>query len=152
MAPSSSGNRVVYQHPGISEWYTNGPLGLEQGFTLARPPAAHGAGPLTLAVELSGDAHASLAAAGAIQLNAPGGTVLRYDGLSASDASGRGLPARLALEGGRLLIRLDARHARYPVRVDPFLQQGEKLTGSGESGTGRIRTRAWRCPRTGTRR
>ncbi len=26
--------------------------------------------------------------------------------------------------------------ARYPLRIDPFIQQGEKLTGGGESGEG----------------
>ena len=33
-------NRVTYAHPGLSEWYVNGPLGLEQGFTIPRAPAA----------------------------------------------------------------------------------------------------------------
>jgi hypothetical protein len=36
------------------------------------------------------------------------------------------------------LIRVDDRGAVYPLRIDPFIQQGEKLTGSGESGEGRF--------------
>lgn len=50
--PSSAGNRVTYRRGGLTEWYRNGPLGLEQGFTLARRPA--GVGRLTVAVDASG--------------------------------------------------------------------------------------------------
>ena len=65
-----------------------------------------------------------------------GGVVLRYVGLRAVDARGRVLRAWLDLSGGRLLVRVDARGARYPVRIDPllqqgFVQQGAKLVGTG---------------------
>src|SRR3954453_18523310 len=58
--PRADHNRVSYRRPGLSEWYANGPLGLEQGFTLQTPPAAHRSGPLTLALALSGNLRASL--------------------------------------------------------------------------------------------
>ena len=35
IAPRASANRVTYARGPISEWYVNGPLGLEQGFTIA---------------------------------------------------------------------------------------------------------------------
>ncbi len=38
-APKASANRVEYAYPDVREWYTNGPVGLEQGFTVARAPA-----------------------------------------------------------------------------------------------------------------
>ena len=38
VAPRAHANRVLYAHSGVSEWYANGPLGLEQGFTIARAP------------------------------------------------------------------------------------------------------------------
>ena len=38
-APRAKANRVVYERAGLSEWYANGPLGLEQGFTIPRAPA-----------------------------------------------------------------------------------------------------------------
>src|SRR5205807_6271533 len=41
VAPQAHGNRVLFAHPGLTEWYLNGPLGLEQGFTLARAPDVH---------------------------------------------------------------------------------------------------------------
>ena len=135
-APSSRANRVSYARPGITEWFTNGPLGLEQGFTLTRPPGARAGGPLTLAVRLSGNTRASLGLAGTVLLRRAGDAAFRYDGLSAFDATGRRLRSWLGLDGGRLLIHVDARGARYPLRVDPLVQQGSKLTGSGESGEG----------------
>jgi phosphodiesterase/alkaline phosphatase D-like protein len=128
-------NRVLYQHAGLSEWYANGPLGLEQGFTIARAPSGRSTGALTLSLALSGNARASVRSSGqSITLRGAGGPELRYSGLSATDALGRVLRTWLALDAGRLLLRVDARGARYPVRIDPFVQQGEKLTGNGERG------------------
>ena len=60
VAPRAAGNRIIYPHGGLSETYANGPLGLEQGFTIARAPAQLAAGPLTLAIAFSGNASASL--------------------------------------------------------------------------------------------
>jgi len=137
VAPRLEANRVVYARGGLSEWYVNGPLGLEQGFTIPRTPAGHPAGPLTLSMALSGNAHASLVAGGqSIKLSRTGGPTLRYSGLSATDAHGRALHSWLELQNGWLLLRIDVSGARYPLRIDPFIQQGEKLTGSGEIGRG----------------
>ena len=40
VAPTGSGNRVLYRHGSVNEWYVNGPVGLEQGFTIAHGPAS----------------------------------------------------------------------------------------------------------------
>ena len=37
-----AGNRIEYTRGGIVEWYENAPRGLEQGFTLSRPPGEAG--------------------------------------------------------------------------------------------------------------
>jgi hypothetical protein len=133
--PRMAGNRVVYVRGGLREWYVNGPVGLEQGFTVVRAPAGRHTGPLTLSMALSGNARASLASGGkGLVLNGADGSSLRYSGLVAHDALGRTLPSRLALEGGRVLLRVDTHGARYPLTIDPLIQQGEKLTGGGESG------------------
>jgi hypothetical protein len=116
----TAGNRVLYQHGGgLSEWYANGPLGLEQGFEVATGPRA-GAGPLRLSLAFGGDVKARLLG-GAVSLSGHGGT-LRYGGLVATDADGRRLPATLSLHGRRIVISVAARHARYPLRIDPFVQ------------------------------
>ena len=69
----------------------------------------------------------------------PSGRVAaRYGGLVAVDARGRRLPAALALVGGSLRLRVDDRGARYPLRIDPFVQQGAKLTANDETGAGQF--------------
>ncbi|HUH81980.1 MAG TPA: IPT/TIG domain-containing protein [Solirubrobacteraceae bacterium] len=139
VAPSAHANHVLYSRSGLAEWYTNGPLGLEQGFTIARPPAGRPAGPLTLELSLSTSAPPVLArGAKSFTVGPPGPGSVGYSGLTAVDARGHVLPSSLQIRGGHLLIQLDAAHAAYPVKVDPFLQQGPALTGSGESGNGRF--------------
>ena len=137
-APRARANRVAYTRPGLSEWYVNGPLGLEQGFTLARPLGAQKAGALTLAVGLSGDLAASLARNGhTVLLTRDGRRVLRYGGLSASDARGHALRSWLSLAGRRILLHLDTLGARFPVRVDPLVQE-EEQHAEGEEGEGHL--------------
>jgi FG-GAP repeat len=137
-APQGHANRVSYSHPGLLEWYVNGPLGLEQGFTLERPPATRDSGVLRLALALSGDVGATLARDGrTIELTRDGRRVMRYTGLSASDAHGRALHSWLSLDGHRILLHVDTHDAAFPVRVDPLVQE-EKLSAEGEEGEGHL--------------
>ena len=125
--PVARGNRVAYDRGGLVEWYANGPLGLEQGFTIPARPAGAGDGALKLSLAVSGNVRA-VASSGGVTFSGQG-VSLAYGGLVATDARGRRLPARMRLQGGRLVLAVDARGARYPVRVDPLLQQA-KLTAS----------------------
>lgn len=127
------GNRVVYRRPGLQEWFAAGPLGVEQGFTITRRPAG-ALGPVTVALRLGGSLLAVGAGSEVRFVTRSGGLAMRYGGLTAVDARGVRLPAKLVLGGGRLLLRVDDHGARYPLRIDPFIQQGTKLTGTGESG------------------
>jgi phage gpG-like protein len=137
VAPRARGNRVVYPRAGLSEWYTNGPLGIEQGFTILRRPVRAAAGPLILSLALSGDTRFSVSAnARSLAFAAPGSSSLRYDDLVASDARGRDLRSWITLQGRRALLHIDTRAARYPLRIDPLIQQGSKLTGKEETGAG----------------
>jgi hypothetical protein len=139
VAPSAHGNRVVFAHPGVTESYTNGPLGLEQGFTVARPATASQAGPLTLSMAFTTADTVTVAPGGQSVALAHGGhDVLRYTGLRATDARGHRLASWLELASGRLLLRVDAAGAKFPLQVDPFLQQGSELKGGGEVGAGRF--------------
>ena len=80
---------------------------------------------------MTGDAAATLDADGR-GLALAGG--LAYRGLVALDAeAGRELPAWLELEDGRLLARVDDGGARYPLRIDPWVQSA-RLTASGRAG------------------
>ncbi len=135
--PSARLNRVTYRHRSAEEWYVNGPAGLEQGFDIPRAPRGSSRTPLTLRLALSGNARPALSADGeTVTFSSPGGPSLRYSGMVATDASGRSLPSWLELRPQELLLRVNAANARYPLRIDPFMQSGEKLTGADESGSG----------------
>jgi hypothetical protein len=131
-------NRVTYTGAGLSEWYANGPLGVEQGFTVATAPSARSSGPLTIAMALSGDVHATLARGGSSVLIGGGGSSLRYGDLLATDARGHTLRSWLAVSGGQILLHLDTRGARYPLRIDPLVQQAKLAGGAEEDGEGRF--------------
>lgn len=128
-------NRVVLDRGGVREWYAAGPLGVEQGFALRRRPAG-GAGRLNLALGVAGAVRVQQAGSGVRFLTGSGGVAARYGDLSAIDATGRRLPVALQSRGGRLLIGVADQGARYPLRIDPFFQQGPKFTPIDEVGQG----------------
>jgi len=123
-------NRVVYQHPGVGVWYANGPLGLEQGFSLTSRPAGAAQLPVTLAVRLTGTLRARLRGNGLLLVGGHDRPRLRYDQLSVTDATGRRLPARLSLSYGWIEISIRDHGARYPLTVDPTVTQTAELTAS----------------------
>jgi hypothetical protein len=123
---SARGNRVTLQGPGIREWYAAGPLGIEQGFTIGQRPTGEGS-PLTLALGLNGSLRPQMSGSTIRFLSRSGQTALRYGGLVAIDAAGHRLSSTLHVRGGRLMIGVDDRGARYPVTVDPLVQQSGKL-------------------------
>jgi hypothetical protein len=131
-------NRVTYSGAGVSEWYANGPLGLEQGFTVASAPAESRSSPLTLALAVSGNVRAALAPGASSVLLDRGASSLRYGDLLASDARGHALHSWLVVHRGEILLRVDTQGAVFPLRIDPLVQQA-KLTGEGEeSGEGHL--------------
>ncbi len=137
VSPVARVNHVVYDRSLLSEWYAAGPLGIEQGFMLQRRPMG-GTGPLTLGFGLQGSLRPEQTGSQVEFLTRSGRVALRYGGLMATGARGQRLPVALQLRGGRLLVRVWDRGARYPLRIDPFIQQGEEFTGGGESGEARF--------------
>ncbi|MFL5823018.1 MAG: choice-of-anchor D domain-containing protein [Solirubrobacteraceae bacterium] len=131
----ADGNRVSLRYPGMSAWYAAGPLGVEQGFTISHRPAG-AAGDLTVALGLGGELQAGRSASKIVLRSTSGRVVFRYGGLTAVDSSGGELPARLVLRGDSLSLRVDDRGAHYPVKIDPFIQQGSKRIPSDEIGSG----------------
>jgi hypothetical protein len=133
VAPTANANRVEYRRDGMTEWYENGPLGLEQGFTLTRPPGKENGQALTLELALRGDLIAALEPGGkGLELRRRDGrAVLRYTGLEARDATGRELRSWLEVRGERLLVQLKDSGAQYPVIVDPWVQLAELTPSDG---------------------
>lgn len=134
--PQANANRVEYRRGDLTEWYVNGPVGLEQGFTLDKAPGESRGEPLTMAMAMGGDLRARLEPEGVgLTLTYGGGqTARRYGGVSAWDASGRELRAWLELREEQVWLRVDDAGAQYPVVVDPFVRQA-KLTASDGAAT-----------------
>lgn len=128
-SPNVLRNRVEYRHGALSEWYENGPLGLEQGFTL-QDRIGEGAQPVTIALSLGGNLKASVDSdrTSLTLTDSDGRAVLRYAGLSAIDANGKALDAWLELHDSQLLVKVDDAAARYPVVIDPLIQLAELTT------------------------
>jgi hypothetical protein len=112
--PASSGQSLV-------EWYVNDENGLEQGFTLAAPPAEASNGkPLRIDFLVGGNLVGSALHDGtAIEFLAPDGKDgLCYGSLQAVDAAGRSRPAWLSLQGAALSLFVDDAEAVYPIQID----------------------------------
>ena len=124
-------NVASYDRGFVTESYSSGPRGLEQSFTLAHRPAMAPAGQLTLRIGFSGSLVARQAGTTIVfARSSTGPALLRYGALSAHDATGRTLPVQLVLHGNTLLLRVNDRGARYPLTIDPLIQQGPKLVDS----------------------
>ena len=66
-----------------------------------------------------------------------GSTLWTYSGLEVFDTSGRSLPTRLAVQSSSghddLVIQVDDVGARYPLTIDPFVQQAKLTASDGEA-------------------
>jgi hypothetical protein len=137
---SVNGNRVDSNYGNIDEWFVNGPTGLEQGFNVAPLPQSELTGSLTLELAMSGNLTGMVNAAGdGLALTGPGGsaTGLIYTGLTAYDASGKTLPASLAVqvENGQreLLIHVNDAGAEGQITIDPFVEEAKLTASDGTS-------------------
>ncbi|MGQ0594949.1 MAG: FG-GAP repeat protein [Gammaproteobacteria bacterium] len=131
--PEASVNRVEYRREGLTEWYVNGPLGLEQGFILSEPPGRITGEALMLALHVGGELRPEPVVEGMDLVRGDGTAVLRYRGLAAWDATGRKLPVWWQCVGREVRLRVDDTEARYPVTIDPLIEQA-KLTASDGAG------------------
>ena len=127
--PRARANRVTYARGLITEWYANGPLGVEQGIRVRGPPRQHSGRALTVELSLSGSLTPVLEC-GKRGLRFRD-SALRYEGLEARDARGREFPAWMELVGRTLRLRVDDRGAHYPLSIDPFFQQAELTASDG---------------------
>ncbi len=119
-------NRVNLVRDDVHEWYVNGPLGLEQGFTLNREPEC--AGNKVISMNLGGSMSAELSSIDndgrghAISfVNDQGQTIANYSDLSAKDARGNVLPTWMSVDAGMISLHIDDTGAAYPIEVDPLI-------------------------------
>jgi hypothetical protein len=132
-APRTARNRVSYDRGGVREWYADGPLGLEQGFTLRDRPGA-GSGPLALDVAVRGlRARLDRDALGATLVDRGGRPVLRYAGLAVTDADGHPVRAWMERRAGAVRIHVADTRAQYPLVVDPFVTIATLTDGDAQT-------------------
>ncbi|MFO0578058.1 MAG: hypothetical protein U1A78_28960 [Polyangia bacterium] len=127
-------HRGEYAGGAISEWYENGPLGLEQGFTLREAPDGCERGaPLRVELSVSG-LRAESAGADAAFVNAAGQRVLRYSDLFVRDHKGATLPSRLrtGAEGRAIVLEVDWAEAEFPIEIDPLIWNEQKKLVAGD--------------------
>ncbi len=122
-----SENRIAYARGNLTEWYINDENGLEQGFTLKRRPEGEAPGEgdlLVFEMAVLGDLAAKKGSKNAREVSFVTGTgscAVRYGHLKAFDATGKTLPARLAVSDPQTIqIRVDTQDAVYPITVDPL--------------------------------
>jgi 6-phosphogluconolactonase len=118
-SPQVSHNRIAYASPSISEWFVNGPLGVEQGFTVAHRPA--GSAPLVISQQFAGNLAGRVSAGGHDATFSSRAGMLRYNNLLVTDALGTRVPARLSVVGRRLNITINDARAVYPLHIDPVI-------------------------------
>ena len=131
VVPQLTVNRVQYRRGTLTEWYVNGPVGLEQGFTVGEPPSLTNGEPLTISLAVSGGLDPVVAKDGKSARTISGGATLEYSGLMSRDAGGKELAAWLEVQGNQLLVKVDDRGARYPIVIDPWMQLAELTTYDG---------------------
>ena len=106
----------------LREWYVNGPLGLEQGFDVDTAPGARAACADELVLALATPGFSPTLVGAAVRLASPDGAhAFRYAGLTAIDAAGRALPARLGVTDGGLTLAVNTHGATWPLVVDPLV-------------------------------
>ena len=126
-----AGNRIAYHRGDVEEWYINDRRGVEQGFTLAKPPAGRGENtPLQLYLRPVGGLNPELTStAQAIHWkDEQGKTILHYSGLYAYDAQGTELESQMEVGEGGIRLRVNDDEAVYPITIDPLIEQVKLLS------------------------
>ena len=122
--------RIAYARDNLTEWWENGPAGLELGFTLPEPPK--GAGHLVIDLRVEG---ASVAVGrDTVTLGRPGREPLRLGGMAAWDALGRTLPSGMAAVAGGVRLWVDDAGAVGEITVDPLLTVGTWTAAGDQDG------------------
>jgi uncharacterized repeat protein (TIGR01451 family) len=118
----------------LQEWYINDGRGLEHGFTLKERPGT--GDKLTLRMKVRGGLRPQVQTngRGVSFLKTDGTAALTYTGLTAIDAAGQTLPARIEAEADELRLIIEEKKAQYPITIDPIIQQAYLKASNTEAG------------------
>lgn len=136
-AATAEGQRLVRPRgENLTEWFYNDPRGLEQGWILrARPPGDPSTEPLRLVLSARGNLRAKVEreTTELVFLDESGAPCIRYTGLKAWDAGGEPVKAWFETTAQRVEVAVLETHARYPITIDPLVQQIITSPGSTPS-------------------
>ncbi len=134
--PQYSANQITFDHGRVKQWFINGPMGLQQGFTIGKRSKYMTARNFTLGLNVDSDLRLSVDRDehGVSFVNEDGITVFKYSGLMVVDARQRQLPAYMKISKNKIRIVVDDRNAVYPVTVDPIFQQAKLTASDGAAG------------------
>jgi hypothetical protein len=126
-------NRLSFEFGDLTAWYVNGPLGLQQGWTLTKAPGSEGKEPISLVLYQGGNLRARVndGRDGLNLTDTHGVARLTYGGLLAYDTQGKTLPAWLKVEGEQVRVQVEDQGAVYPITVDPWVQVSKLTTSQG---------------------
>ncbi|MFT3921552.1 MAG: hypothetical protein QM778_03360 [Myxococcales bacterium] len=133
-SPDASHEQAIEHHTSahtFSEWWRNGPLGLEHGFTLAENPCTDTQA-LSVEVELVGARLAN--SERGVEVHGVGPVALEYKDLFARDAQGNLLAAWMEPEGATVRLHVDTTNASWPVVIDPLVTTLSGLVSRGAGG------------------
>lgn len=111
--------RILVRHVGVDEWYANGRRGFEQGFDVPEPPACAAERDRRLRFVLGspGELRAEVIDWGVQMVDDKGNIRFGMGALNVMDSEGRSLPSRFEVIDKEVSLWVDARLARYPLRV-----------------------------------
>ena len=154
-------NQLARERGALLEWYRNGPLGFQQGFTISATPRASAAraglakpglgkswlwlpaisegsaSPAALVIALRQRGTLRAVSGDGVSLrvvDGTGHTALHYGRLVAFDARGRFLPAQMTVQQDLVRIEVDPRGAVLPIVIDPFVQNATLAPSDGAAG------------------
>ena len=133
---SHEANRVTIARSEIDEWYVNGPMGLEQGFTIPAPLAAPGAPSDRVRLEMAIEGNYRPTMRGDVIVWTSRERTLETRELYAFDADGKRLPASMQASDEQLSIDVNVAGARYPIEIDPIWLEQQKLIASTAAALG----------------
>ncbi|MDH5693239.1 MAG: FG-GAP-like repeat-containing protein [Gammaproteobacteria bacterium] len=132
VSPQIRNNRIEYQRGDFVEWYTNGPQGIEQGFTLQNNPRPDSES-LKLTMNMSGTLVGESENNKLTVKDKNNETILQYAKLHTYDARHRSLPSALYVEGSKLIISVDLRNAVFPIVIDPTTTTTQLVIDSAQA-------------------
>ncbi|MBK7876737.1 MAG: FG-GAP repeat protein [Planctomycetes bacterium] len=116
------GARASIVRPGIVEWFEGRSDGLEQGWTIATPPAGERSSAVWIGLEFEGlEPQIAEDGKSARLVDARASEKLSYRNLYVRDATGRQLEARMSPSSQGQGIQVADADAVYPITIDPVL-------------------------------